>query len=264
MSKLRVQFAREQEAMKREIAALGRQLGEEAAARRKFAQELGSLKIQFAEAQTKLDRAYKQHMREYENLWKENFAPPRTQFPFTSDPPEKGKMPEGGTIADLTAKCGGNVGDKGVVTITASSICRRDSAPRNVADLANKDSEFCSANKPHQWSDWDFKELKIEPTHSTIRTHKGAPNTAHLKSWAIEGSDNDGETWMEIDRRENNNDLNAKWAVKTFPVLPSGSFSLIRLRTLCHQGTTPNHRDDDDDDFLALSGFEILGTVIGL
>jgi hypothetical protein len=76
MSEFRAQFAREQEAMKREIAVLGRQLGEEAAARGKFAQELGSLKTQFAEERTKWDEASKQSMREHESLQKQNPAPP--------------------------------------------------------------------------------------------------------------------------------------------------------------------------------------------
>jgi hypothetical protein len=150
VSELRGQFAREQEATKREIAALGRQLGEEAAAREKFAQELESLKTQFAKEQTNWDEASKQNMREHESLRKQNRAPPpaaqeklapptnppaapQTQFPFTSDPPEEGKMPAGGVVAHLTAKCGGNVHEKGAVEITASSVFFDDS--RNAADL---------------------------------------------------------------------------------------------------------------------------------
>jgi septal ring factor EnvC (AmiA/AmiB activator) len=137
MSELRAQFGREQEATTREIAALGRRLGEEAAARGKFAQELESLKAQFAKEQTKCEEASQQNKREHESLRKQNPAPasaspakpapppkppaaPQTQFSFTSDPPEKGKMPAGGVIAHLTAKCGGNVHDKGAVEITAS------------------------------------------------------------------------------------------------------------------------------------------------
>jgi hypothetical protein len=53
--------------MKREIAALGKQLGEEAAPRGKFAQELGTLKAHFAEERTKWDEASKQHMQEHES-----------------------------------------------------------------------------------------------------------------------------------------------------------------------------------------------------
>jgi hypothetical protein len=214
MSEFRAQFGREQEAMKLEIAALGKQLGEEAAACGKFAQELESLKRQFAEERTKWDEASKQNMREHESL-----RNPRTQFPFTSDPPEQGKMPAGGVIAHLTAKCGGNVHEKGAVEITASSVYRNNSsyAPPNAADLGDKDSIFHSDNEPAEWIGWDFKALRIEPTHYTIRTYWKWPNWSNLKSWAVEGSD-DGASWTEIDRRENNSDLNDRWAVKTFAV----------------------------------------------
>jgi hypothetical protein len=43
-------------------------LGEEAAACGQFAQELGSLKAQFAEERTKRDEASKQNMREHQSL----------------------------------------------------------------------------------------------------------------------------------------------------------------------------------------------------
>jgi hypothetical protein len=174
VSELRAQFGREQEATKREIAALERRLGEETAARGKFAQELESLKAQFAKEQTKWDEASKQNMREHESLRKQNAAPPpaaqekpapaspaepapppkppaapQTQFPFASDPPEQGKMPAGGLIAHLTAKCGGNVHDKGAVEITASSVDHDIYAPRNTADLGTG-SYFYSKDKPRQ------------------------------------------------------------------------------------------------------------------
>jgi hypothetical protein len=75
------------------------------------------LKAQFAEERTKWDEANKQNMREHESLRNQKPtpppagqgkpapsspakpAPPQTQFPFTSDPPEQGKMPAGGVIA---------------------------------------------------------------------------------------------------------------------------------------------------------------------
>jgi hypothetical protein len=92
MSEFRAPFAREQEVMTREIAALGRQLGEEAAARGKFAQEFGSL--------TKTKHAGKPELTETEPRAS---TVPQTQFPFTSDQPEQGRIPAGGVIAHLAA-----------------------------------------------------------------------------------------------------------------------------------------------------------------
>jgi hypothetical protein len=108
---------------------------------------------------------------------------------------------------------------------------------------------FCSEDKPGQWISWDFKALRIAATHYTIRA-------LWLKSWAVEGSD-DGASWTEIDRRENNSNLNLNaTAVKTFAVARSGSFRRIRLRQ-----TGPNHYGDNQ---LLLSAFELFGAVAGL
>jgi hypothetical protein len=76
-----------------------------------------------------------------------------------------------------------------------------------------------------------------------------------LKSWAIEGLD-DGASWTEIDQRENNSDLNAKLAVKTFAVARPGCFCRIRLRQ-----TGRNHNGND---YLSIYAFEVFGAVAGL
>jgi hypothetical protein len=87
----------------------------------------------------------------------------------------------------------------------------------------------CIGDRRQHQCTWDFKALRIAPTHYTIRTFNDGPSCGHLKSWAIEGSD-DGASWTEINRRENNHDLNDRWAVKTFAAARSGSFHIIRLR----------------------------------
>jgi hypothetical protein len=63
-------------------------------------------------------------------------------------------------------------------------------------------------------------------------------------------------SWTEIDRRENNSDLNENLAVKTFAVARPGSFRRIRLRQI-----GPNHCRDN---YLILSAFEVFGAVAGL
>jgi hypothetical protein len=42
------------------------------------------------------------------------------------------------------------------------------------------------------WICWDFREMRICPTHYAIRAD-------YLKSWVVEGS-LDGSSWTEIDR----------------------------------------------------------------
>jgi hypothetical protein len=60
----------------------------------------------------------------------------------------------------------------------------------------------------------------------------------------------------EIDRRENNNELNGKEVVKTFAVSRPGSFGRIRLRQ-----TGLNH---DGNNLLVLCAFELFGGIAAL
>jgi hypothetical protein len=89
-----------------------------------------------------------------------------------------------GIVSYLTEKCGGNIHDRGVVEITASSVSNPDYA-RNAADLGNWNSCFTSKDKPRQWICLDFKALRIELMHCTIQV----VNWSYLKSWTVDGSD---------------------------------------------------------------------------
>jgi hypothetical protein len=95
-----------------------------------------------------------------------------------------------GIIAYLTKKHGGNVHEKGIVTITSRSVANgdpeRDSAPKHVADLAT-DSGFWSGEDWLEWVCWDFHEMRVALTYYTIRS-------LWLRSWGLEGS-LDGEEW---------------------------------------------------------------------
>jgi hypothetical protein len=85
-----------------------------------------------------------------------------------------------------------NVHDKGIVTITSKSVFSDPPvcAPRNVAHLT-EDSGFLSKNAQPQWIGWDFRELRVRPTHYTINGDE--------QSWLVERS-LDGEVWTEMDR----------------------------------------------------------------
>jgi hypothetical protein len=77
-----------------------------------------------------------------------------------------------------------------------------------------------------------------------------------LESLEVKANLNDIENWMEIDRHENNSDLNGPFPVKMFAVSQTGSFRKIQLRQ-----TDPNH---DGDSSLELTAFEVFGAVAGL
>jgi hypothetical protein len=128
-----------------------------------------------------------------------------------------------GIISYLTKKHGGNVEEKGIVTITSKSVSSDDPsyAPKNVADLTS-DSEFWSTSEPGQWICWDFRALRVRLTHYTIRTYK-------LKSWVVHGS-LDGRSWRKIDLQTNNQDF-VTYATNTisFALVNPAEFRFIRL-----------------------------------
>jgi hypothetical protein len=166
-----------------------------------------------------------------------------------------------GIISYLTKKHGGNVHDKGIVTITSKSI---DETPfgdpswavkhvKHVADLVDVrrawgEPQFCSADEPDQWVCWDFREMRVRPTHYTIRAY-----CASLRSWVVEGS-LDGARWAEIDRQTDNRDFSGEyWNLASFSVAKPAECRFIRLtQTALHWAYQHS---------LALHAVEFFGTL---
>jgi hypothetical protein len=157
-----------------------------------------------------------------------------------------------GIISYLTEKHGGNVHEKGVVTITSKSVDEEPEAdPKLAADL-NSMSRFSSKGYPGQWICWDFHEMCVQPTHYTLYA-------CSLKSWVVEGS-NDGTNWTEIDRRTNNQVFRAtygisqsNWNIASFTCQAPVEFRFLRLTQ-----TGPRHNGND---YLVLQAVEFFGTL---
>jgi hypothetical protein len=174
------------------------------------------------------------------------------QRKFISLVPDVNNPLLGGVISFLTARCNGNVSDKGIVVVTSSSQVSNDTAnsPKNAADLTAS-SYFHSANQANQWICYDFGDSRIKPTHYLIRSnHVNGSGGYHPKSWVVEGSV-DCNQWEEIDRRDNNSDLNAQNVVRLFTVTHSSEYRSLRLRQ-----TGPSHSGAN---YLVISGFDLFG-----
>jgi hypothetical protein len=157
----------------------------------------------------------------------------RGSFPLTRE------MSLDGIISYLTRKHDGNVQDKGIVLMTSKSARSDDPrlTLRNVTVLTD-DSQFWSEDQPGQWVCWDFRELRILPTHYTLRSYP-------LKSWVVEGS-LDGRIWTEIDRRRDDK-------ARSFAVAKSTECRFIRL------AQTGKSRSGSDR--LIISAVEFFGTL---
>lgn len=130
-----------------------------------------------------------------------------------------------GIVAHLTREGGGNVHDKGMVNVTASSVS--GFPPKNAADLGTS-SEYQSGEQKGTWLCYDFKDRRVIPASYSLRSNNGrsGPAGEHRKSWVIEVSnDGTGNSWTEIDRRDC--DLNGAYKISR---VPSEGMRFFRIR----------------------------------
>jgi hypothetical protein len=93
--------------------------------------------------------------------------------------------PLNGIISYLTKKFGGHVEDRGVVSVSASSVGNAHSYPlRHVADFENQTC-FSPNNELHLWICYDFKNMHIKPIHYSPRSICHL-NCYHLRYWTLE------------------------------------------------------------------------------
>jgi hypothetical protein len=114
---------------------------------------------------------------------------------------------------------------------------------------------FISENFPDQWICYDLKDRRVICTHYSIRTHpsEGISGLHHPRNWVIEGSI-DSEHWIILAEERDNDSLQECNTMKSFQIENQESVCQIRLRqTGLNQG---------GDYCLALSGFEIYGTIM--
>ncbi|KAK8839726.1 hypothetical protein M9Y10_031431 [Tritrichomonas musculus] len=162
-----------------------------------------------------------------------------------------------GIINFLAKEAGGNVHEKGVVSVTASSELKSSLCAKNVVDFDDIESRLCTNDEENSWLKYDFKELKVRPTHYSIRSKPYGPGIEHPMHWVIEGSNSgNDEDWTVIDRRSGVKSLNAKSVVCTFDIQqqPVEFYRYLRLR---HTGKHSSGKYN-----LGLSSLEYFGSVI--
>jgi hypothetical protein len=147
-----------------------------------------------------------------------------------------------GIIAYLTQKHGGNVHEKGIVTITAKSLEGKYTV-NPVADLASP-GRLMTKNEPGQWVCWDFGKSRVTVKNYTV-------NACFLQSWAIEIS-NDGASWREVDRQ--NGQPFKSFAPASFDIANPAEGRFVRL---AQTGQASNKRDK-----LFLQAVEFFGTLV--
>jgi hypothetical protein len=171
--------------------------------------------------------------------------------------PFDAEAPLNGIIRYLQGSGVGNVYAQGLVDVTASSTDhtanKGSNFPENVVDLETS-ACFTTGSAVTQWICLEFKRHHVKVSHYSIRTLGGQPGDDHLKSWVVDGSQ-DGQNWIDLDQRCDNDQLNGSHAVASFEVTRSALCRYIRIRQV-GKNHCGNHR-------IALSAFELFGSVLG-
>jgi hypothetical protein len=157
----------------------------------------------------------------------------------------KSNSPLNGIIAYLSSSHGGNVSDRDIISVSASSVYSSNQA-KNAADLQSTNC-FHSTNNPNQWLCYDFKDRRVQPTHYSIHAYS---SNYFLRSWIIEGSLNNSE-WISLDERTNNTEADSSHPIVTFTISRSMKCRFIRLR---QTGVNQN-----GNHYLILFAFEVFG-----
>lgn len=116
------------------------------------------------------------------------------------------------------------------INVTYSKLRYGD--PKTIFQYENNNNNYINTNdSPNSWFCFELKKHQIIPTNYTIRTYNCSPNSAHLKNWILEGS-NDNKSWKELDSENDCQYLNGPNYFHTFPIKNDSneSFKFLRIR----------------------------------
>ena len=93
------------------------------------------------------------------------------------------------------------------------------------------------------------------PTSYSVRSVRKGPGNEHPRSWVLEVSnDGIGGSWVVLDSRENNSDLNDHFVTHNFSLTPHlGAYRFVRLHL-----TGKNHFGNHQ---LIIAALEIFGAL---
>lgn len=145
---------------------------------------------------------------------------------------------------------------KNEINITASSSLGGDLY--NLLQYENKENCFYTTDAPNSWICFEFKNYKIIPSNYIIRSYNSNDHW-HLKSWVIEGS-NDNQSWIKLDEQQNNNFLKGAGRVHLFSI-SNNDFNQRKFKYIRIQQTGLNWFSSPTDN-LILNSIEFYGKII--
>lgn len=170
-----------------------------------------------------------------------------------------------GIIRYLTKIAGGNVHERGVVTLSSSSIHNtyKNSNVKNACDLddTRDESLFHSLEIPNSWLQYDFGQRKIRPTHYTIRCRPNPFDHSNPRDWILEGSNTGKEgEWKKLDERKGDLSFMISSGCQTFDIReelePNETFRFLRI--------TQNGLSTSDRNWFIINALEYYGDLYDL
>jgi hypothetical protein len=175
------------------------------------------------------------------------------QSDFAHFPLKPGPPPEG-IIAYLTHKCGRNPAQAGLVAVMLSSNCSTDRLGPNALDFMTA-TDACAGvtHTESQWIAFDFRGMRVVPTHYWIRSYSSGVNGAHLKSWVFESVDTQGSA-IPLHTCTNCQGMNGPHKIGWWTTDRTIECRILRLRSTGETHCSGNWR-------VIISGFEVFGQL---
>jgi hypothetical protein len=148
-------------------------------------------------------------------------------------------------------KSGRNVHDAGIIEAT-SNLTRPGNNPKLAADLNESSYFHLFRGHPGAWVCYDFKGVQLTSTHCSMLSYPAGPKAEHPKSWVIEAPMT-GKEWTEIDKCDNDSQVNGSKLIGTWRVAKPTQCRFIRIRQ-----TGPGHAGPNN---LLLPLVEVFGIV---
>lgn len=156
-----------------------------------------------------------------------------------------------GVFYFLTNETKGNIYSNDTIDINTNSRMNNiNYHAKNLVDFGCNTYWDSGPGKFDKYVCFDLKNCRLKPTAYSIRTINNADFS--LKNWSVQIS-NDGENWIEIDRKKNNRSLVGPLVTKSFVVKES---NFARYIMFTHFG--PDWRGNYD---ISISSIEFYGVL---
>ena len=155
--------------------------------------------------------------------------------------------PDHGVFSMFCERCSGNPQDFNMVKVTSNSTLHKIIEP-------GWNEWWSTPNESGSWIEFDFCKYKICPSNYTLKTMFADVKLPYMRSWRIEGS-NDETHWDLLSEQRNSNTTTEARQWHTWDVISDKEYRFIRL--------TQTDRNGSGNYCLFIHGIEFFGHISG-